>query len=232
MGWDPEFLQQAVDTCTNLSGEIQDCPLFTIQDSSVYNSCNITVPADLTSEDVTGPMSELPGNVAIQSGPALAIEGLTVGATGVASSTASSTNAVPTLPVSAGSTIYASASETYAVGGVFDILSTSSTSIPSSSSVATSSSSSSSSVVTPAAMLSSAVSSAAAETFVSTQWTTSGHAAIEIFWAEETVTVTAPAVVTATIAAREAEATPEVAARHPGHAAKHIRYRRGRSHSS
>ncbi|KAH0122003.1 hypothetical protein KCU82_g22542, partial [Aureobasidium melanogenum] len=32
MGWDSsDFLQSAVDTCTNASGQIQDCPLFDIQ---------------------------------------------------------------------------------------------------------------------------------------------------------------------------------------------------------
>lgn len=235
MGWDPEFLQQAVDTCTNLSGEISDCPLFTIQDSDVYNSCEIEIPSALVSEDVLGPMSTLPGNVAVQYGPGLAINGLTVGASGVTSAIASATNAVPTLGVSAGSTIYAASSQTYALGGVFDQVagSVATSTSTSTTSVATTSSTSSS-IVTSAPSISSAV---ATESFYSTQWTTTGNTAVEIFWVEETVTVTASGTPTPTLAAREANATPEtdvkaLAARHPGHAAKHLRYRRNRSHSS
>jgi hypothetical protein len=72
MGWDESFLGDAVNTCTNLSGEIQDCPLFTIQDASVYGNCNITEPAALVSENVVNPSPSLPGNVPIASGPAYA----------------------------------------------------------------------------------------------------------------------------------------------------------------
>lgn len=72
MGWDEDFLRSAVNTCTNLSGEITDCPLFTIQDPSVYGNCNITEPAALVSENVLSPVGSLPGNVPIASGPAYA----------------------------------------------------------------------------------------------------------------------------------------------------------------
>lgn len=123
MGWDEAFLQQAVDTCTNLSGKIEDCPLFHIQSSSVYGTCNITLPAALADEDVVGPRSGLPGGCAIQSGPGLATGAMAgVSNTGMASAPASSaapssakgsstatateTSAiVPTLSHSAGSTI-------------------------------------------------------------------------------------------------------------------------------
>lgn len=123
MGWDEAFLQKAVDTCTNLSGKIEDCPLFDIQSESVYDTCNITLPADLADEDVVGPRSGLPGGCAIQSGPGLAT-GAMAGASntrmasapassatpslakGSSTATATETSAiVPTLSHSAGSTI-------------------------------------------------------------------------------------------------------------------------------
>ncbi|KAK3684953.1 hypothetical protein B0T22DRAFT_204445 [Podospora appendiculata] len=71
MGWDDEaFLQSAVNTCTNLSGEIQDCPLFNIQSEDEQRSCKINVPSALSQEKVVGLIGDsLPGNVAIQYGP-------------------------------------------------------------------------------------------------------------------------------------------------------------------
>lgn len=60
-GWDASFLQQAIDTCTNLSGLVSDCPLFTLQDGTVRQSCRINVPLALQNEDVVGPMPFLPG---------------------------------------------------------------------------------------------------------------------------------------------------------------------------
>ncbi|KAL1880210.1 hypothetical protein VTK73DRAFT_6038 [Phialemonium thermophilum] len=69
-GWNQDFLQQAVDTCTNPSGEIQDCPIFDIQDQPTQNRCTMTTPAALASEAVSGIVGTvLPGNVAIQYGP-------------------------------------------------------------------------------------------------------------------------------------------------------------------
>lgn len=118
MGWDETFLQEAVDTCTNLSGQIEDCALFDIQDESVYGSCNFTVPAALENENVVGPISSLPGSCAIQSGPAPATSmaaatgsaqtsaAKTSSATGSSATTTTSSYAVvPTLSHSAGSTI-------------------------------------------------------------------------------------------------------------------------------
>ncbi|EON62954.1 hypothetical protein W97_02180 [Coniosporium apollinis CBS 100218] len=67
--WDIDFLQRAVDTCTNPSGRIEDCPLFTIQDDSVSTSCKFDMPKKLKDEDCAGPGDGLCGNVPIQSGP-------------------------------------------------------------------------------------------------------------------------------------------------------------------
>lgn len=71
MGWNETFLRDAVNTCTNLSGQIEDCPLFTIQDSSVYSNCNLTEPISLVKENVVNPIG-LPGNVPVISGPGYA----------------------------------------------------------------------------------------------------------------------------------------------------------------
>ncbi|KAL7937237.1 hypothetical protein V8C35DRAFT_277726 [Trichoderma chlorosporum] len=62
MGWDESFLQQAVNTCTNPSGLIGDCPLFNIVDQSVAEQCHLeNMPADLRSEAGNGPFNQLPG---------------------------------------------------------------------------------------------------------------------------------------------------------------------------
>src|SRR5277367_1802845 len=97
MGWNEGFLQQAVDTCTNQSGEMYDCPLFTLQADSVSGSCQLPIPADLESENAQSPGDTLPGDVQIQSGPAYATHGH-----GSASPVATTSPAVPTLSYSAG----------------------------------------------------------------------------------------------------------------------------------
>ncbi|KJZ74487.1 hypothetical protein HIM_06083 [Hirsutella minnesotensis 3608] len=63
MGWNRDFLQQAVNTCTNPSGRIEDCPLFDIMGKGEAVSCNLQspMPPALHTEDVEGPMMRLPG---------------------------------------------------------------------------------------------------------------------------------------------------------------------------
>lgn len=67
MGWDSDFLQQAVNTCTNPSGRIQDCPLFNVVDESKATSCKMKkgLLGSLFKEDVLGPMVSLPGGVKV-----------------------------------------------------------------------------------------------------------------------------------------------------------------------
>ncbi|KAK2030075.1 hypothetical protein LX32DRAFT_338649 [Colletotrichum zoysiae] len=67
-GWDEDFLQSAINTCTNLSGRIEDCPIFNIQDEAATAQCQMKVPNFLSAENVTGPDVSLPGNVAITFG--------------------------------------------------------------------------------------------------------------------------------------------------------------------
>jgi hypothetical protein len=73
--WEEGFLQQAVDTCTNPSGQVQDCPLFDLQDDGPMGNCKLDMPSQLKDEDDVDPRSgSLPGNVPIQYGPGYASE--------------------------------------------------------------------------------------------------------------------------------------------------------------
>ncbi|KAI9781105.1 MAG: hypothetical protein M1816_002576 [Peltula sp. TS41687] len=69
-GWDPDFLQQAIETCTNPSGKVEDCPLFELQSQPEQNKCNIDpLPTLCADEDTKGPRQGLPGDVKVFSGP-------------------------------------------------------------------------------------------------------------------------------------------------------------------
>ncbi|KAL7945461.1 hypothetical protein V8C42DRAFT_323216 [Trichoderma barbatum] len=69
MGWEEDFLQQAVNTCTNDSGRIQDCPLFNVVDESVATQCHLEdMPAHLRGEDTSEPLDKLPGGEQAGSG--------------------------------------------------------------------------------------------------------------------------------------------------------------------
>jgi hypothetical protein len=68
-GWDVDFLQSAVNTCTNPSGNIADCPLFTLQTEEEGAKCHFKVPEVLALDNCAGPADALCGNVPIQVGP-------------------------------------------------------------------------------------------------------------------------------------------------------------------
>lgn len=64
------MLQKAVDECTNPSGRMEDCPVFTF--NSNPSSCELekaAIPAEIASENVKGPMKGLPNRIQVQSGP-------------------------------------------------------------------------------------------------------------------------------------------------------------------
>lgn len=68
MGWDEQFLQSAVNTCTNPSGRIEDCPLFNVVDHAKATSCNMqkkNLLSSILSDNIKGPANILPGNVKI-----------------------------------------------------------------------------------------------------------------------------------------------------------------------
>lgn len=71
-GWDVDTLQQAVDTCTNLSGRVEDCPVFAgqLQSEPEMAQCKIKeMPSILKKDDCEGPTGNLCGDVPIQYGP-------------------------------------------------------------------------------------------------------------------------------------------------------------------
>ncbi|KAK8245849.1 hypothetical protein IWZ00DRAFT_331531 [Phyllosticta capitalensis] len=98
-GWDEDFLQSAINTCTSESGEIQDCPLFNIQSEADTQLCKAEVPEALANDNCEGPSDGLCGGVQVQYGPAYA----TMGSSNSSASTTSapsytgSTPLVPTL---------------------------------------------------------------------------------------------------------------------------------------
>ncbi|KAI5461554.1 hypothetical protein BGZ63DRAFT_404401 [Mariannaea sp. PMI_226] len=65
MGWDHDFLQSAVNTCTSDTGLIEDCPLFNVVDQGTATSCEMKLPKALAKENVQGPMRQLPGSGAV-----------------------------------------------------------------------------------------------------------------------------------------------------------------------
>ncbi|KAL5117376.1 hypothetical protein ACEQ8H_004692 [Pleosporales sp. CAS-2024a] len=74
-GWDVDTLQAALDQCTNLSGKVEDCPVFNnkLQTEAVQGQCDIQhMPALLQNDDCAGPANGLCGNVPVQYGPGYA----------------------------------------------------------------------------------------------------------------------------------------------------------------
>lgn len=67
--WESNVLQQAIDQCTNLSGNQEDCPVFTILDKAAECQLQSPLPAPLSTEEVQGPMKGLPNGIQVQSGP-------------------------------------------------------------------------------------------------------------------------------------------------------------------
>lgn len=207
MGWSSAaFLQEAVDTCTNASGEIQDCALFDIQSDATAAQCTFKEPTELSDDNPLGPRDGLAISVPIQSGPAYAstysvvlADGATVSSaasvTSAAATSAGTSAIVPTLSYSA-----ATSSITDKWGGGILVANTASSYDAASSSAAATSSSAAaattavaSSAITSAAVLESA---SATNSIVSTSIWTSGSNVIEMLIEEVDVTVTATAMVT------------------------------------
>ncbi|KAK4043458.1 hypothetical protein C8A01DRAFT_43585 [Parachaetomium inaequale] len=73
-GWDENLLQAAVEQCTNGSGLLSDCPLFTLISADEQRKCKIPAPPMIASEKLAGIIGNvLPGGVEIQYGPAPAV---------------------------------------------------------------------------------------------------------------------------------------------------------------
>lgn len=108
-GWDVDFLQSAVETCTSETGLVSDCPLFTTQSEATQQQCEFPIPDALKNEDCEGPTDGLCGNVPIQYGPEYAsAQAAETSPPAISSSTHASTPLVPTLSYSTGRETFAS----------------------------------------------------------------------------------------------------------------------------
>lgn len=108
MGWNSQaFLQEALDTCTNSSGQIEDCPLFNIQSDEIAAECTYDVPAAIKDDMPLGPRQGLPVSVPIQYGPQNATKYPVAGLAGATATPISysappaTISSAPTLPYSA-----------------------------------------------------------------------------------------------------------------------------------
>ncbi|KAI1917975.1 hypothetical protein LOZ61_000089 [Ophidiomyces ophidiicola] len=72
-GWQETVLQNAIDQCTNLSGRVEDCPLFKLQSEDDQRKCKLVKPAALGGELYSLTNGGLPGNVPIMRGPGYAM---------------------------------------------------------------------------------------------------------------------------------------------------------------
>lgn len=71
-GWEDGVLQEAIDTCTNASGEVTDCAIFDLQSEDKQRECTFDMPSALANENVLMHADGLPGPMGIQWGPAYA----------------------------------------------------------------------------------------------------------------------------------------------------------------
>ena len=56
-GWDSSFLKTAGEKCSDPSGQVEKCSIFTLKDET----CEFTMPSELQDEDCYGPRQGLPG---------------------------------------------------------------------------------------------------------------------------------------------------------------------------
>jgi hypothetical protein len=197
MGWDQDFLQQAVNTCTNPSGLIDDCALFNVVDQSVAMQCQLEdMPANLRKEDGNGPFAELPGDVMITNGNSPGGQGGQ--GQKKPSSTPTKGSSAPTLPYQAGVTAPVKGSPL--PGQVFKEGAT-----DGSSGMQIAAVDAPKAAVTPAPA---GPAANAPATFISTQYITVGNVVSEILWKQEYVTVTEDAKPSTTVTVTATGARP------------------------
>ena len=69
-GWEDGVLERAVKECLDKDGIMQNCPLFTMQNETEAEKCEIKeAPAELKADNCEGPADGLCGGVAITSNP-------------------------------------------------------------------------------------------------------------------------------------------------------------------
>lgn len=77
-GWDVPTLQRAVNECTDDSGVIEKCGVFTLETDNFANGCRVPPKVH---ETITGTLDKLPGCNPVQSGPGNAVPQSGCGAT-------------------------------------------------------------------------------------------------------------------------------------------------------
>lgn len=106
--WETGVLQQAIDQCTDPSGNQRDCPVFSFPDVPGECQMESPLPAPISKENVLGPRPGLPNGVEVQSGPEQASKPGNSGSDGYAPvgkpvphpAETTSVAKVPTVPVS------------------------------------------------------------------------------------------------------------------------------------
>lgn len=62
-GWDIRTLQQGIETCTTLSGLVEDCTIFQLQTTLNASKCILSTPVELQGEDCIGPQMGMCGGI-------------------------------------------------------------------------------------------------------------------------------------------------------------------------
>ncbi|KAK1825341.1 hypothetical protein LTR12_000142 [Friedmanniomyces endolithicus] len=212
MGWESEqFLQDALDTCQNPSGNIQDCPLFNIQSDATAANCTFPMPDSLSNDDVKGPRDGLAVDIPIQNGPQPATQYPVAGRSSVPTSsipstTASASFSLPTLSYTAANP---SITSTAQGGIIIDKVSIASTSTSAASSSAAWSAPNKVEYASSSSITQAPSATAPAPNIIATSYMTTGNQVVELVIEEVEVTVTA---------------TPSAAARHKRHVHKHLHH--------
>jgi len=64
-GWNVDILKQAISSCTNSSGIIEDCSAFSLQSAAKASQCVFQPPAIIANESCLGPQLGLCGNITL-----------------------------------------------------------------------------------------------------------------------------------------------------------------------
>lgn len=94
--WDDGVLQQAIDTCTNESGMVEDCAIFNLQSEAKQRQCEFAMPPALEHEDVLMCHGGLPGAIPVEWGPAYALMDM---GSGHASPTTTAAGLIPSFSI-------------------------------------------------------------------------------------------------------------------------------------
>ncbi|TDZ38234.1 hypothetical protein C8035_v006767 [Colletotrichum spinosum] len=196
-GWDEDLLQNAINTCTNASGRLEDCPVFELQSEEKSRQCEMKIPNVVAKDNVDGPDKSLPGNVAITYA-----DGSSEGGAAPASSSTIAAPTIPTLTYKPGKTATANPLP----GEVFHESGKSNYIYPSAPLTAEAASqpptpSEPAAPSTPAPVYDPITTAPPTSTprFVSTQTVTNGNTVSIIYWEEEIVYVTEYEDITSTL---------------------------------